>query len=134
RDAEALGIAVIHQELNLVPALTVAENIFLGREPAKFGFVDKAKMKRQAMALLERLKHPLDVNLPVSRLKISDQQIVEIAKALSLNARVLIMDEPTPALASGDVEQLFSVIRTLVAGGTGIVYISHKMDELFAIV
>lgn len=132
-DAEALGIAVIHQELNLVPALIVAENIFLGREPAKLGFVDKARMRREAIALLERLSHPLNVNLPVSRLKISDQQIVEIAKALSLNARVLIMDEPTTALASSDVEKLFAVIRTLVAEGTAIVYISHKMDELFAI-
>lgn len=133
QEAEEKGIAIIHQELNLIPALSVAENIFLGREPSSFGFVDKAKMRRDSLALLERLGHPLDVGLTVSTLKISDQQIVEIAKALSLNARVLIMDEPTTALAASDVEKLFKVIRTLTNEGTAIVYISHKMDELFTI-
>lgn len=133
RAAEEKGIAIIHQELNLVPALSVAENIFLGREPSSFGFVDKAKMRSASQALLERLGHPLNVEIEVANLKISDQQIVEIAKALSLDARVLIMDEPTTALAAEDVKKLFKVIRTLTAEGTGIVYISHKMDELFTI-
>lgn len=131
--AEAAGIAIIHQELNLVPALSVAENVFLGREPARFGFVNRRKMLRAAQALLAKLGHPLDARELVANLKISDQQIVEIAKALSLDARVLIMDEPTTALAENDVHQLFRIIRTLTAAGTAVVYISHKMDELFEI-
>lgn len=133
RAAEAAGIAIIHQELNLVPALSVAENVFLGREPTRFGFVNLRRMQRAAQALLDKLGHPLDARDLVASLKISDQQIIEIAKALSLNARVLIMDEPTTALAESDVRQLFRIIRTLTATGTAVVYISHKMDELFEI-
>ncbi|MGE0131656.1 MAG: sugar ABC transporter ATP-binding protein [Blastocatellales bacterium] len=133
RAAEAAGVAIIHQELNLVPALTVAENIFLGREATRFGFVDRGRMEREAAALLDRLGHALDPRQDVGSLKVSDQQIVEIARALSLNARVLIMDEPTTALAADDVERLFGVIRTLTAAGAGVIYISHKMDELFCI-
>lgn len=133
RAAESAGVAIIHQELNLVPALTVAENIFLGREPARLGFVDQGAMRREARGLLVQLGHKLDVNQSVASLKISDQQIVEIAKALSLNARVLIMDEPTTSLAASDVEKLFRIIRGLTAAGAGVVYISHKMDELFTI-
>ncbi len=97
--AEAAGIAIIHQELNLVPALSVAENVFLGREPTRFGFVDRRKIERDAGALLDGLGHRLDPRRTVESLKVSDQQVVEIAKTLSLNARVLIMDEPTTALA-----------------------------------
>lgn len=130
QDAERAGIAIIHQELNLVPALSVAENIFLGREATRFGFVDRRKLERETDALLNRLGHKLDPRRRVANLKVSDQQVVEIAKALSLDARVLIMDEPTTALATDDVERLFRIIRTLTGHGTGVVYISHKMDEL----
>jgi ribose transport system ATP-binding protein len=133
RAAEAAGIAIIHQELNLVSALSVAENIFLGREPTRFGFVDRRKLEQDAGALLDRLGHSLDLRRSVESLKISDQQVVEIAKALSLNAHVIIMDEPTTALARDDVERLFGIIRTLVGVGASVVYISHKMDELFRI-
>lgn len=133
RAAEAAGIAIIHQELNLVSALSVAENVFLGREPTRFGFVDRRRLERDAGALLDRLGHSLDLRRSVESLKVSDQQVVEIAKTLSLNARVLIMDEPTTALAKDDVERLFGIIRTLVGGGASVVYISHKMDELFRI-
>jgi ribose transport system ATP-binding protein len=133
RAAERAGVVIIHQELNLVPALSVAENIFLGREPTRFGFVDRRKMERNAEALLDRLGHLLDPRRAVERLRVSDQQVVEIAKALSLEARVLIMDEPTTALAAGDVDRLFGIIRTLTSAGTGVVYISHKMNELFRI-
>jgi ABC-type sugar transport system ATPase subunit len=133
RAAEAKGIAIIHQELNLVPSLSVAENIFLGREPKRFGFVDKRRIEREAQALLGKLEHKLEPQALVANLKIGDQQIVEIAKALSLEARVLIMDEPTTALSSSDVRKLFEVIRSLTTSGVGIVYISHKMDELFEI-
>jgi len=133
RAAEAAGVAIIHQELNLVPALSVAENIFLGREPTRFGFVDRKRLEREAAALLDRLGGALDPRQDVASLKVSDQQIVEIAKALSPGARALIMDEPTTALAADDVERLFGVIRTLTGAGVGVVYISHKMDELFRI-
>jgi ribose transport system ATP-binding protein len=133
RAGERAGVVIIHQELNLVPALSVAENIFLGRAPSRFGFVDRRTMEREAEAILDRLGHRLDPRRAVERLKVSDQQVVEIAKALSLDARVLIMDEPTTALAAGDVERLFGIIRTLTGAGTGVVYISHKMDELFRI-
>jgi ribose transport system ATP-binding protein len=133
RVAERAGVVIIHQELNLVPALSVAENIYLGREPSRFGFVDRRRMERDAEALLDRLDHRLDPRRAVQSLKVSDQQVVEIAKALSLEARVLIMDEPTTALAANDVERLFGIIRTLTNAGTGVVYISHKMDELFRI-
>jgi ribose transport system ATP-binding protein len=133
RAAERAGVVIIHQELNLVPALSVAENIFLGREPARFGFVDRRRMEREAEAILDRLGHRLDPRRAVESLKVSDQQVVEIAKALSLDARVLMMDEPTTALAAGDVERLFGIIRTLTGAGAGVVYISHKMDELFRI-
>jgi ribose transport system ATP-binding protein len=133
RAAEKAGVAIIHQELNLAPALSVAENIFLGREPARFGFVDRRKMERDAGALLDRLGHKLAPRRDVASLKVSDRQIVEIAKALSTGARVLIMDEPTTALATDDVERLFGVIRALVGAGTAVIYISHKMDELFRV-
>ena len=133
REAERAGIAIIYQELNLVPALSVAENIFLGREPTRFGFVDRRKLEHETDALLDRLGHQLEARRTVESLKVSDQQVVEIAKALSLDARVLIMDEPTTALAADDVERLFSIIRTLVGAGVSVVYISHKMDELFRI-
>ena len=133
RAAERAGVVIIHQELNLVPALSIAENIFLGREPSRFGFVDRRRMEQDAEALLDRLGHRLDPRRAVESLKVSDQQVVEIAKALSLDARVLIMDEPTTALAAGDVERLFDIIRTLTGAGTAVIYISHKMDELFRI-
>jgi ribose transport system ATP-binding protein len=133
RAATEAGVAIIHQELNLAPALSVAENIFLGREPARFGFVDRRKMERDAGALLDRLGHTLIPRRDVASLKVSDRQIVEIAKALSTGARVLIMDEPTTALAADDVERLFGVIRALVSAGAAVIYISHKMDELFRI-
>jgi ribose transport system ATP-binding protein len=133
RAAERAGVVIIHQELNLVPALSVAENIFLGREPSRLGFVEGRIMERDAEALLDRLGHRLNPRGAVESLKVSDQQVVEIAKALSLDARVLIMDEPTTALAADDVERLFGIIRTLTTAGRTVIYISHKMDELFRI-
>ena len=133
REAERAGIAIIYQELNLIPALSVAENVFLGRETTRFCFVNRRKLESKTDELLERLGHRLDPRRTVGTLKVSDQQVVEIAKALSLNARVLIMDEPTTALAADDTERLFDIIRTLTAHRAAVVYISHKMDELFRI-
>ncbi len=131
RDAEAAGVAIIHQELNLVPELSVADNIFLGREPLIAGmFVDRRKGVQAARQLLGRLGIELDPEARVSSLRIGEQQLVEIAKALSINARILIMDEPTSALSPGECNRLFAIIRQLSLEGVGIIYISHRIDEV----
>ncbi|MEV6285872.1 sugar ABC transporter ATP-binding protein [Kribbella sp. NPDC051770] len=130
-DAQAAGIAMIHQELDLVPALSVADNIFLGRElRTPYRTVDRRRMDREARALLERSGVDLDPRRPVGELRVGEQQLVTIAKAISLDARVLIMDEPTSALTNSEVERLFAVIRELRRAGVGIVYISHRMEEI----
>jgi ribose transport system ATP-binding protein len=126
-DAQRAGIAMIHQELDLVPGLSVAENLVLGREPrTRWRTVD-----RQAMYRLTRTHLPdIDPRRPVSSLRVGEQQLVEIAKALSLHARVLVMDEPTAALADAEVQRLFATIAQLRKKGVGIVYISHRMEEI----
>jgi ribose transport system ATP-binding protein len=130
-DAQAAGIAMIHQELDLVPGLSVADNIFLGRElRTRWRTVDRRAMEREARALLERSGVNLDPRRPVGELRVGEQQLVTIAKAISLDARVLIMDEPTSALTTTEVERLFVVIRELRRNGVGIVYISHRMEEI----
>ncbi|MDR0989150.1 MAG: sugar ABC transporter ATP-binding protein [Prevotellaceae bacterium] len=129
-DAAAHGISMIHQELNLIPHLSVAENIFLGHEPVHYGMIDYRTMHRAAAALLERLRCRIDTHSPVADLRVGEQQLVEIAKALSYDARVLIMDEPTSSLSEQETQQLFTQIEALTAKGVGIVYITHKMDEL----
>lgn len=128
--AQQLGITIIHQEMNLMPDLTVAQNIYIGREPMSGGFLSERRLNRQTAELLQRLKIDLDPRQPVGELTVAKQQMVEIAKALSFDAKVLIMDEPTSALTDSEVETLFALIDQLRAGGTGIVYISHRMDEL----
>jgi len=131
REAQLAGIAIIFQELNLVPELSVAENIFIGREPMrKFGLVDYARMNADAAALLEELELDVDPRTPVSQLKVGAQQVVEIAKALSFQARVIIMDEPTSAISGHESEILFRQIRRLKQNGVGLIYITHKLDEL----
>ena len=130
-EAQRAGIAMIHQELDLVPGLSVAENIFLGREPrTRLGTVDQRKGNRITQELLERTGIALDPRRHVGELRTGEQQLVAIAKALSLDARVLIMDEPTSALSSAEVEHLFTVVGELRRAGTGIVYISHRMEEI----
>jgi ribose transport system ATP-binding protein len=130
-DAQRAGIAMIHQELDLVPALSIAENVFLGREPrTRLRTVDVRRMVRDTARLLARAGVRLDPRRPVEQLRTGEQQLVTIAKALSLDARILIMDEPTSALSSHEVDQLFGVISELRGAGTGIVYISHRMDEI----
>lgn len=134
RVARRLGISVIHQELTLVPHLSVAENVFLGRAPRRApGLVDWRRMRALADSLLRGLGTTLDVRAPVSRLGIAHQQMVEVARALSDEARVLVMDEPTSALSAAEVDQLFAAIERLVARGVAVVYISHRMDEVFRI-
>ncbi|HEY0640496.1 MAG TPA: sugar ABC transporter ATP-binding protein, partial [Pseudonocardiaceae bacterium] len=130
-DAQRAGVAMIHQELDLVPALSVAENIFLGREPRTwYRAVDRRELLRRTRDLLGRTGVRLDPRRPVGELRTGEQQLVAIAKALSLDARVLIMDEPTSALSAAEVEQLFAVVDELRRAGTGIVYISHRMEEI----
>ncbi len=130
-DAQRAGVAMIHQELDLVPGLTVAENIFLGREPrTRLRTVDRRRMNQETRGLLARCGVTLDPRRPVGELRTGEQQLVTIAKALSLAARVLVMDEPTSALSPVEVEQMFTVIAELRKGGAGIVYISHRMDEI----
>jgi ribose transport system ATP-binding protein len=132
RDAEAAGIAIIHQELNLVEQLSAAANIFLGRERrTALGLLDDAAMEREAAALLAELECPVDPRTPAGSLRVGDQQLLEIAKALSLRSDVLIMDEPTSALTEAEAARLDRVIARLRSRGVTIVYISHKMNEVF---
>ena len=134
KQSQEAGISIIHQELNLIPGLTIAENIFLGREfVTPFGRIDWKKMYDEADKLLARLKVPHSSRKLVGELSIGTQQMVEIAKALSFSSRVIIMDEPTDALTDTETEALFTVIRELRAEGRGIVYISHRLKEIFEI-
>ncbi len=129
-DAVAHGVAIIHQELNLCPNLSVTDNVFMGREQMRRGpFVDDRAQQRSTIRLLERLEEPIDPTRAVGDLRLGQQQIVEIARAISLDARVLIMDEPTSALSTAEVEVLFRIIRELRAAGVAIVYISHHLEE-----
>ena len=134
REAEQAGISIIYQELNLVQALSVAENIFLGREPAAFGgMINYPKMNRMAQEITDELNLNVDVRTPVAQLRVGQQQLVEIAKALSLNARILIMDEPSSALSDTETEILFRVIRQLIRKNVAVIYISHRIGEVFEI-
>lgn len=134
RDSQQAGISIIHQELNLLPELSIAENIFLGRElTTKWGNIDWPTMYIEANALLARLKIKHDAKTRLGSLSLGEQQMVEIAKALSFKAKVIIMDEPTDALTETETESLFSVIRELREQGCGIVYISHRLKEIFTI-
>ncbi|KFF60745.1 sugar ABC transporter ATPase [Cryobacterium sp. MLB-32] len=130
RAAEALGIATIHQELNLVPTLSIAENVMLGRTPTKHGLVDRRALRSQARAALALIGLDIDVDTLVGDLGIARQQLVEIAKALSINARILILDEPTAALTRHETESLFAVMADLRQRGVGMLFISHHLDEI----
>lgn len=130
RKARELGVAIIHQELNMCSHLTVAQNIFLGREKTRNGVLSEKEMQRQAKEFLDRINVDISPDTIVGDLPVSKQQMVEICKALSQNARILIMDEPTSALTSKEITDLFAIIKKLRDGGCGIVYISHRMEEL----
>ncbi|OGO56596.1 MAG: sugar ABC transporter ATP-binding protein [Chloroflexi bacterium RBG_16_72_14] len=132
-DAARLGIGIIYQELNLCPNLSVVDNIFLAREVAPRGVIDRRRQRAHARSLIERLEQRIDPDTQVGMLRVGQQQIVEIARALAEDVRVLIMDEPTSALSAAETEVLFRIIRDLKAHGVTIIYISHKLDELLGI-
>lgn len=132
-ESQAAGIAIIYQEFNLVPGLTAADNIFLGQEKTRAGFVRRGEERRRAAELFKRLEIDINPDELCSNLTVAQQQIVEIAKALSLDARILVMDEPSAALTTREVDRLYAVIRELKAQGIGIVYISHRLDEIFEV-
>ena len=134
RDAQACGIAIIHQELTLIPDLSIVDNIFLGRElTTRWGMLDRKAMRRRTQELLDNLTMTLDPDTLVGQLKVGQQQVVEMAKALLIDSRVIIMDEPTSAISESEVTVLFRIINELREQGKAIVYISHKLDELFTI-
>ena len=131
RSAQDLGISIIHQELNLMPDLTIAQNIFIGREPRKFKFIlNDSGLVKAAEKLFDQLHLNLDPNRKVEGLSVAQQQMVEIIKALSFNSKVLIMDEPTAGLTNVEIEELFRIVRGLKDKGVGIVHISHRLEEL----
>jgi ABC-type sugar transport system ATPase subunit len=131
-EAQALGIAPVHQEIQFEPYLSIAENIFLGRQPLnRFGLIDYPRMNRDATALLEQLGTPMDPREAVERLSTAQRQIIAIARAISTTARIVILDEPTSSLTSRETEQLFAIVGRLRAHGIGIIYISHRMEEIF---
>ena len=133
QQAQRAGISIIYQEFNLLPYRTVADNIFLGREPTRYGLIDRATMRAQTVALLKRLDAAsiISPDALVADLSVAQQQIVEIAKALSFDARILVMDEPTAALSSSEVETLFRMVRSLQEEGIGLISISHRFAEVF---
>ncbi len=131
--AQTLGIAMVYQEFALAPHLTVAENIALGREPSRFGVINKRVEVAHAREVLSRVGLTINPNRTASTLSVAEQQLVEIAKALSIEAKIVIMDEPTATLTGQEIEQLFSVIRGLTAKGIAVLYISHRLDEIFEI-
>ena len=134
KQAQEVGVAIIHQELNMCRHLSVAENMFLGREKKKGIMLSNSEMEAEAQRILDELKIDLRPQQVVGDLPVSMQQMVEIAKALSTNARILIMDEPTSALTAREIEDLFRIIRDLKSKGCGIVYISHRLEEVQHIV
>lgn len=133
QDAQKKGISIIHQEISLVPSLNIAENVFLGRELSKLGFKSEGKMLHMAQEMIDALGIDLSARTAVSELTIAQQQLVEIIKAVSFNARILVLDEPTSSLSLKETQRLFDIIRRLQGKGVATIYISHKMDEIFEI-
>src|SRR4051795_4679762 len=131
--AQLAGLSTIYQEVNLVPFRSVAENVFLNREPKRFGLIDWGRMNREATAILRRLDIDVDVTRPIYEYSIATQQMTALARALSTEAKLVIMDEPTSALAEQEVQTLFRVIRRLKSEGISVVFVSHRLDELYAV-
>ena len=132
-DSQRAGVGIIYQEFNLVPEMTARENIFLGQEPGRVSFVPAGKERRRALELFDRIGVQLDPDALIRNLTVAQQQVVEIAKALALNSRLIVMDEPSAALSPREVEGLFRIIRELKSQGIGIVYVSHRLVEIFEV-
>ena len=132
-DAEALGISTVYQEVNLIPSLSVAENIALGRQQGRLGFINWNAVRRHAREALERLEIRCDVDAELGTLSLAMQQMVAIARALDVKARVLVLDEPTASLDEKEVAELFSVMRRLKAAGMGIIFVTHFLDQVYAV-
>ena len=129
-ESQAAGISVIHQELNMMNHLTVAQNMFIGREMMSHGFINDKKMEEQAKLLFDKMGVRIDPSIKLGELTVGKQQMVEIAKAVSRDCKLLVLDEPTAALTQPEVEELFKIMRDLQAKGIGMIYISHRMDEI----
>lgn len=132
-EAQRLGIGTVYQEVNLLPNLTVAENLFLGRQPRRFGLVDAAEMNRRAKALLSGYALDIDVRAELSSCSVAVQQVVAIARAVDLSGKVLILDEPTASLDAHEVEMLFAIVRRLKSQGLGVIFITHFLEQVYAI-
>ena len=132
-DTQHAGISVIFQEFNLLPHLSVAENIFINREPTRNGMIDWDSMNQRAEEALKRLEIDIDPRVPVSSLSVARQQLVEIARALAFDARVIVMDEPTAALSEREVDRLMEIVRSMAKDGVGVIYVSHKLEEVFRV-
>ncbi len=132
-DAVAAGVGIVFQEFSLVPDLNAVENIFLGREKTRMGLLDRAGMRVVARRLFERLGVAIPLDVPIRSLSVAQQQFVEIAKALAVEARILILDEPTATLTPSEAEHLFAVMRALKAQGVAIIFISHHLEEIFEV-
>ena len=131
--AQGIGISIIYQEFNLIPELTIRENIFLGKEKTRKGLIDNNYEKERVRLLFNKIGLKLDSEILCSALTVAQQQMVEIAKALSLEAKIIVMDEPTATLSTKEVGKLFSIIRDLKEQNIGIIYISHRLDEIFEV-
>jgi monosaccharide-transporting ATPase len=132
-DAQQLGISTVYQEVNLLPNLTVAHNIYLGREPTRFGLIDWRRINRQAKELLKSYELDIDVTQPLSSFSIAVQQLIAIARGVDMSAKVLILDEPTASLDAGEVQSLFRIMRELKARGIGILFVTHFLDQVYAV-
>lgn len=133
RDAQANGISIIHQELLLVPQMTVADNMFLDAAPQKYGYINRKQSKRDAQKALDAMGVQIDAGALVATLSVAQQQIVEIVKAVRLQSKIIVMDEPTSSLSDTEIQMLFEIVENLKKNGTAIIFISHKLEELFAI-
>lgn len=133
RESQNLGIAIVHQEFQLVDEMTGLENIFIGHYAKKGPFIDKKKLQEQAQELMDLLQMEVNLNVPVSRLRTAEKQIIQLARALALDAKVIILDELTAVLPESDIKQVFRIVRLLKERGIGVIYISHRLDEIFAV-